>query len=81
MEASELGEAKMIVFAHTFVAEDLPLREMLLLAILLPASVVRLVRPEALTNGRLQHAQVTPTLVVLETRTHNVTMATRMVNS
>jgi len=61
------AEVKRLVLAGAAVAQQVPLREMVCDAVLVPAHVVRLVSEIAFTDATLQHPQVTPALVVLPT--------------
>jgi len=67
------AEVKRVVLAGAAVTQQVPLREMVCDAVLVPAHVVRLVSEVALTDAALQHPQVTPALVVLPTDANHQT--------
>ena len=60
--------AEGVFLVHTFLTQLLPDLEAVVTAVLLPALVIRLVRQVAHPDRCLQHTQVSPRLVVLQTQ-------------
>jgi len=69
---TRLVEVETIVFSYVGVAILRPVRQAMLCSILVPSTVIRLVRQESLTDLLLQLAQVTPASIILAACAHTL---------